>query len=124
MQIYIGNLPLGYTDEELRSLFTPYGTVRTATIGLDRKSGEPQGYGFVEMPVKSEGRTAIEALRGKELEGKTLRVRALKPGDDFHRHAVAMQKGAQPGGKITKAFQGNVGARSSGAIRRTGQRGT
>jgi RNA recognition motif-containing protein len=124
MQIYIGNLPLGYADEELRSLFIPYGTVRTATVGRDRKSGEPQGYGFVEMPVKSEGRAAIEALRGKELEGKTLRVRALKPGDDFHQHAVAMQKGAQPGVKITKPFQGNMGARGAGAIRRTGQRGT
>jgi len=123
MQIYIGNLPLTYTDAQLRSLFEPHGTVRRATIGLD-KAGKSQGYGFVEMPVKSEGRAAVEALRGKTLGEKPLLVRALKPGDDFLQHAAATHGGAQPGLKSTKPFQGNVGARGAGAIRRGGQRGT
>jgi RNA recognition motif-containing protein len=124
MQIYIGNIPLNYTDEQLRSLFEAHGTVRRATIGRDNKTGEPQGYGFVEMPVKSEGRAAIEALRGKEIGDRPLLVRALKPGDDFLQHAVATHGGAQPGLKTPKPFQGNVGARGAGAIRRGGQRGT
>jgi RNA recognition motif-containing protein len=124
MQIYIGNLPQSYTDEELRELFAQYGTVRRATIGRDRKSGGSQGYGFVEMPVKSEGRAAIESLRGKVVEGNALRVRALKHDDDFHRHAILLHRGVQPGPKTTKPFQGNIGARGAGAIRRTGQRGT
>ena len=124
MQIYIGNLPLDYTDEQLRSLFEPHGTVRRATIGRDNKTAESQGYGFVEMPVKSEGHAAIEALRGKELADKPLLVRAIKPGDDFLQHAAATHGGAQPGLKSTKPFQGNVGARGAGAIRRGGQRGT
>jgi len=124
MQIYVGNLPPKYTDDQLRALFTAHGTVRRASIGRDKKTGESQGYGFVEMPVKSEARAAIEALRGKEVGDKPLLVRALKPGDDFNEHAMATHGGRQPGLKSTKPFQGNVGARGAGAIRRGGQRGT
>jgi RNA recognition motif-containing protein len=122
MQIYAGNLPLTMTDDELRGMFEPYGTVRVATIGRDKKSGESQGYGFVEMPVKSEARAAIESLRGVEKDGKPLRVRALKPGDEFHQHAMGVHGGgASPAGR---GFQGNVGPRGAGAIRRSGKRGS
>lgn len=124
MQIYVGNLPLKYSDDDLRLLFEPHGAVRKATIGRDRKTNEPQGYGFVEMPVKAEARAAIEALRGKPLAEKPLLVRALKPGDDFHEHAVAAHGGVQSGMKAPRPFQGNPGARGAGAIRRGGQRGT
>ncbi|MBM2840551.1 MAG: RNA-binding region [Bacteroidetes bacterium] len=78
MQIYVGNLPLSHSDDDLRALFQPHGIIRSAAVGRDKKTGESQGYGFVEMPVKSEARAAIEALRGKELDGKPLRVRALR----------------------------------------------
>ena len=125
MQIYVGNLPNNYTDEELRNLFSSYGTVRAATIGRDKKTDEPQGYGFVEMPVKSEARAAIEALRGKTLTDKPMLVRALKPGDDFLNHAMTMQGGARAGAKTTgKTFQGNVGVKAGGAVRRSGKRGS
>ena len=125
MQVYVGNLPLSYSDDELRKLFEPYGAVRAASIGRDRKTAEPQGYGFVEMSVKSEARAAIEALRGKEIEGKPLRVRAIKPGDDFHQHALSMQGGGNQGSKISgRPFQGNLGNRAGGAIRRGGKRGS
>lgn len=123
MQIYVGNLPSSYTDDDLRSLFELHGTVRAATVGKDKKSGEAQGYGFVEMPVKSEARKAIEALRGKEMEGKVLLVRALKPGDDFHQHALAMQSGRAGTRISTKLFRGDLSARAGAAIRRGGKRG-
>jgi RNA recognition motif-containing protein len=125
MQIYVGNLPTTHTDDDLRKMFEPHGKVRSAVIGKDRKTGESEGYGFVEMPVKSEGRAAIEALRGKEMKGKPLLVRALKPGDEFHQHAMNMQGSARGGGKILpRQVQGNLGPRGAGAIRRGGQRGT
>jgi RNA recognition motif-containing protein len=124
MQVYVGNLPLAYSDEQLRALFEPFGTVRVATVGRDKKSGESQGYGFVEMAVKSEARAAIEALRGKELEGKPLRVRALKPGDDLHQHAMAVHRGGPLAKTPGRPFVGNLGNRAAGAIRRTGKRGT
>ena len=64
MQIYIGNLSPDVTDEALRAMFEKYGKVRRATIGMN-KEGKSEGYGFVEMPVRSEARDAVEALRGE-----------------------------------------------------------
>lgn len=114
MQIYVGNLPDTVTDTELKSMFEPFGAVRSAAIG------EGKGYGLVEMPVKSEGREAIEALRGKEMDGKPLRVRALKPGDDFHNAGHNIRSGSSGGGV---QFRGNVAPRAGGALRRGGKRG-
>ena len=124
MQIYIGNLPTSYTDEQLRALFEPHGKVSAASISRDKKTGESQGYGFVEMSVKSEARDAIEALRGKDMKGKPLLVRALKPGDEFHQHASNLQGAGRSGGRISgKPVTGNVPTRGAGAMRRGGQRG-
>lgn len=122
MQIYVGNLPDTVTDEELREMFEKFGKVQAATIGRDKKTGASEGYGFVEMPVKSEARGAIDGLRGKEMDGKPLRVKALKPGDEFHSHAQNMQGGG--GGKGIKPQRVDPGFRGAGAIRRGGQRGS
>ncbi len=125
MQIYVGNLPHDFADDDLRKLFEPHGKVRAATIGLDKKTATSQGYGFVEMPVKSEARAAIEALRGKDIKGCVIRVKALKPGDEFHSHALdihATRQGNTPS-RSPRQFRGDVGYRASGAIRRGGKRG-
>ncbi len=122
MHIYVGNLPETTTDDELRVMFEAHGQVKGATIGKD-KEGKSQRYGFVDMPVKSEGRAAIEALRGKMLSDAPLLVRALKPGDDFHQAAVNAHGGG--GGHAGRGqFKGDVAPRATGAIRRGGQRGT
>ncbi len=115
MQIYVGNLPPELTDADLRSMFAPYGQVIAASIGKEK------GYGFVEMRKKSEARAAVDALRGKDMQGKPLRVKVLKPGDDFLRHAEALHGSAGPKG--TRQFRGDSSYRGSGAIRRGGQRG-
>jgi RNA recognition motif-containing protein len=124
MHIYVGNLPSDFTDEELRKLFEPHGTVKAARIARDKKTDALQGYGFVEMPVKSEGRSAIEQLRGKEIKGQAIRVKALKPGDEFHSLALDIH-GAGMRGKMPppKLYRGDVSFRASGAIRRGGKRG-
>ncbi len=124
MHIYVGNLPESTTDEELRAMFAEFGEVKAATIGRDKKTDASQGYGFVEMPVKSEGRAAIEALRGKKLAEAPLLVRALKPGDDFHQAAVNIHAGGGGVHAPRGQFKGDVAHRASGAIRRGGQRGT
>lgn len=121
MQIYIGNLPADVTDEQLKEMFAAYGRVRAATVGKNKKTGESEGYGFVEMPVKSDARAAIEALRGKEIQGKALRVRAIKPGDEFHQFAHTVHASRQ---KTTRGFTPSQQPRNMGAIRRGGQRGT
>ncbi len=124
MHIYVGNLPSDFTDEDLRKLFEPHGKVQAATVARDKKTDALQGYGFVEMPVKSEGRDAIEALRGKDIKGQPLRVKALKPGDEFHNMAVDIHNVGMRGKPPSpKQYRGDVSYRGSGAIRRGGKRG-
>ena len=120
MQIYVSNLPLKTTTEELKSMFEKYGTVRSAEIGVDKKTGAPLGYGIVVMPVKSDVRDAVDALRGQELEGKPLRVRVLKPGDEFHNEGRAVGDPLKGKG----GFRGDGSYRGGGALRRGGQRGS
>lgn len=127
MQIYVGNLPKEFTEADLRALFEPHGTVKAASIGTDKKSGESQGYGFVDMPTKAEARAAVEALRGKQIKGTPLRVRALRPDDEFHHHAISLHASAQPGSapiKPSGRFRGDVLPRAGGVIRRSGRRGS
>ncbi len=76
MNIYVGNLSLEVTDEELRQEFVAFGEVTSVTIFSDRYigSGQPRGYGFVEMSSKSESETAITSLNGKNLKGRAIDV--------------------------------------------------
>ena len=119
MQIFVGNLPPETTDDELKSMFVEFGTVVSAHIGLNKKTGEAEGYGIVEMKVKHEARAAVDALRGKELKGKPLLVRILKPEDEFH---DASRSRGFAGGGGGQSRQG--AAPRGGALRRGGQRGS
>ena len=116
MQIYVGNLPVEVDDAALKTMFSEFGDVLAASIGKEK------GYGFVEMRKASEARAAVHALRGKDMQGKPLRVKILKPGDEFHAHAQSLH--ASRGMKGEPRFRGDGTYRGSGAIRRGGQRGT
>ncbi len=76
MNIYVGNLSLETTEDELRKEFTDFGEVISVTIMNDRYigSGQPRGYGYVEMVLKSEGATAIANLEGKRLRNRVINV--------------------------------------------------
>jgi RNA recognition motif-containing protein len=81
MNIYVGNLPLDVTEDELRREFIVFGQVMSVTI-MDHKyscGGESRGYGFVEMLSKSEGEAAINSLKGKALNGQGIEVIAALP---------------------------------------------
>lgn len=123
MHIFVGSLPKDVTDESLRTMFAEYGEVRSAVVVTDKKSGESQGYGFVEMPTKSEARNAIEGLRTKDLGAGPLRVKHLKPGDEFHQSAVSRGVSSVHGG-AKRMYRGDPGPRGAGAIRRGGKRGS
>jgi RNA recognition motif-containing protein len=126
MQIYVGNLAPGLSDEDVRALFTPFGTVASAVVGKD-KDGAPEGYALVVMPVKSEARAAADELRGKEIDGKPLRVRILKPGDEFHDRVhllKAQASGGSTGFVKSQRYRGDLNTRGSGSIRRSGKRGS
>ncbi len=76
MNIYVGNLSLEMTEEELRQEFCAFGSVASVSILNDRYigSGQPRGYGFVEMPSHSEGQSAIAALNGKIIKNHVMNV--------------------------------------------------
>src|SRR5574341_2396042 len=87
MNIYVGNLPRATTEAELRTAFEAYGRVSTASIIKDKFSGESRGFGFVEMPEKSEALAAIAAMNGKEFGGRTLTVNEARPREERPRDA-------------------------------------
>lgn len=76
-RIYVGNLPFTATEDEIKELFSQYGTVGAVNLITDRQTGQPRGFGFVEM---DEGANeAIAALDQKEFGGRNLRVNEAKP---------------------------------------------
>ena len=85
MKIYVGNLSYDVTEEELRQEFLAFGNVESVNIIMDKYSGRPKGFGFVEMLSVSEGQAAITALNGKTLKERTLTVNAARPRSDDRR---------------------------------------
>ena len=79
MNIYVGNISWGLTDQDLENVFAEYGTVTSAKIITDRATGRSRGFGFVEMSVGAEA--AIEALNGTEVDGRELVVNESRPKD-------------------------------------------
>ena len=79
MNIYVGNISWGLTDQDLENVFAEYGTVDSAKIITDRASGRSRGFGFVEMSDGAEA--AIEALNGTEVDGRELVVNESRPKD-------------------------------------------
>ena len=79
MNIYVGNLPYGTDNDELRAVFAAFGEVSAARIVNDRETGRSKGFGFVEMPNDDEARSAIEALNGNEIGGRKAVVNEARP---------------------------------------------
>jgi RNA recognition motif-containing protein len=82
MNIYIGNLSFEVSVETLRQAFEAFGQVSSARIVKDKYSGQPRGFGFVEMPERVRAQTAIENLNGKELLGRQMNVNEARPRTD------------------------------------------
>jgi RNA recognition motif-containing protein len=82
MKLYVGNLSYDLKEEDLKQQFSEYGTVESVTIITDRDSGRPKGFGFVEMPTKSEAEAAISSLNGKMLDERTIVVNEARPKTD------------------------------------------
>jgi len=79
MNIYIGNLGRDVSEDDLRQAFGAFGQVASVSIIKDKFSGEPRGFGFVEMSSNKEGQSAIDGLNGKDLKGQTLNVNEARP---------------------------------------------
>jgi len=102
MKIYVGNMSYETTEEDLKLACEAFGKVESATIIKDKFSGEPKGFGFVEMSSKAEGQAAIDGLNGKELKGRTLNVNEARPRTENSRGSsggFGGGKGGYGGGK-------------------------
>lgn len=85
-RLYVGNLSYNTTETELREAFGQLGTVTDAKIVMDRDTGRPRGFGFVEMSSDQEAQQAIQQLNGRELDGRAINVNE------------AQERGARGGG--------------------------
>ncbi|MFH1890097.1 MAG: RNA-binding protein [Candidatus Kuenenbacteria bacterium] len=74
MNIYVGNLSNDVTEDQLKQAFEAFGEVKSVSIIKDKLSGEPRGFGFVEMPSKEEATAALQGLDGQDLGGRALKV--------------------------------------------------
>ena len=81
MNLYIGNLSYDIDENELEEEFKAYGEVKSVKIIKDRETGNSKGFGFVEMNSNDDGAAAIEAINGKALKGREIRVNEARPKD-------------------------------------------
>jgi RNA recognition motif-containing protein len=97
VNIYVGNLSFDVSEENLRQAFEAFGQVSSVTIVKDKYSGQPRGFGFVEMPDSSEAKTAIENLNGKDLLGRQMSVAEARPRTDHGRSGGHGGRRGRPG---------------------------
>ena len=82
MNIYVGNLSYGVSDDQLREVFEAYGTVSSAKVISDKYTGRSKGFGFVEMDDDNEAKSAIEDLDGAEIDGRAVKVNEARPREE------------------------------------------
>ena len=78
-RIYVGNLDFSSTEDSIRTIFEPHGTVDTVSLVTDRDTGRSRGFAFVEMADDSEAENAISALNGSNLDGRELNINEARP---------------------------------------------
>jgi len=77
--LYVGNLSYDTTEDTLRTLFAEFGEVQSVNVISDRDTGRSKGFGFVEMASEQAAEAAIQALTGKSVDGREIRVDKAKP---------------------------------------------
>ena len=101
-RLYVGNLSYQTTELELREIFGTVGTVAEAKVVMERETGRPRGFGFVEMSTDQEAKAAIEQLSGRELGGRAINVNE------------AQERSSGSGGRSGGGGGGGGGGRSGG----------
>ncbi|MBU0730811.1 MAG: RNA-binding protein [Proteobacteria bacterium] len=79
MNIYVGQLPYSVTEGELQELFTEFGEIASVNLVMDRYSGRPKGFGFIDMPNNSEADTAVKTLNKSMFKGREIKVNQVQP---------------------------------------------
>ena len=81
-KLFVGNLSFNMTENDLQDAFAAYGTVIEANLMMDRMTGRARGFGFVTMATPEDAQKAIEALNGKEMDGRALTVNVARPREE------------------------------------------
>ena len=81
-KLFVGNLSFNTTENDLQDAFAAHGTVVEANLMMDRMTNRPRGFGFVTMSSPDEAQKAIEALNGKEMDGRALTVNVARPREE------------------------------------------
>jgi len=81
-RLFVGNLSFNTTQTQLQDLFAAHGTVIETDVILDKFSGRPRGFAFVTMETKEGAEAAIQALNGKEVDGRALTVNEARPREE------------------------------------------
>jgi cold-inducible RNA-binding protein len=81
-KLFVGNLSFNTTENDLQDLFAAYGPVQSVDMIMDRTTGRPRGFGFVTMENQDDAQKAIEALHGKNFDGRDLTVNEARPRED------------------------------------------
>src|SRR5687768_12441735 len=81
-KLFVGNLSFNTTENDLQDLFAAYGPVQSVDMIMDRMTGRPRGFGFVTMENKEDAQKAVEALHGKNLDGRDLTVNEARPREE------------------------------------------
>jgi RNA recognition motif-containing protein len=82
MRIYVGNLPYDVSEDELKQQFSTFGSVTDVSIPKDKDSGRSKGFGFIEMPNKSEADAAVAGMNSKPFKDRTLTVSEARPREE------------------------------------------
>ena len=98
-KLYVGGLPYSVTDGQLQEVFSAHGTVESARVISDKFTGQSRGFGFVEMSSGAEAQTAISALNGSQLDGRTLVVNEAKPMANRDNGGGSGGRGNRTGGR-------------------------
>lgn len=101
MNLYVGNLSPEVTEDDLRGAFEPFGQITSIKVIKDKFTGEPRGFGFVEMPGKQQAKSAMDNLNGTELKGKKIIVNQAREQTD-RRHGGS--SGRRGGGSWQNRF--------------------
>ena len=81
-KLFVGNLSFNTTENDLQDAFAAHGTVTETNLMMDRTTGRPRGFGFVTMSTPEEAQKAIEAMNGKDMDGRALTVNVAKPREE------------------------------------------
>ena len=112
MKIYVGNLSYEVTEEDLRQEFGAFGALTSVDIIMDKYSGRPKGFAFVEMTTKSEAEAAIAGLNGKVLKDRTIVVNESRPRTE--NRSGGSYGNRRGGGYSSGGYGGGGGGRSGG----------